>query len=406
MTRRKYGEGGVPIWNARENRWKVNYVAADGSRKTVTSSIPGAAGDADVREKRRRALDLAAGGDLPIPAHLTVTSATDKFFGTFIEGRVRPDELAEGVSPKTVADYRQKIAKWITPAIGMKPLDGPGKVGPSDVQTVLNRMVAAKVSPSTRQSVFDLLRRALDAAIEDGNFRGVNPAKVTSVKRPVRDHKPFEPWTDAEMQSFLDSVVGDPYEAMWNIAAYLGPRQGEVIGLRKLDVDFTARTITFAGQLSKGGTPHHVAYRKGGAQAVTHENVPGWMLDLVKVRLEAQRFEERRAGADWSGNPDGLIFTLPRHGTPMGHSRYWKEWVARIKAVKGLRYTKPHGTRHYAGSLQVAGGATDGEGGAFLGHRDNGQTFRDNYKHLRREQTSVAAMDRIEAVRNRRTVTG
>lgn len=375
MTRvkRAVGEGSVPKWNPTRRYWQSNYTAADGSRKSVYSSIDGPKGAAECREKMANALAVTRTGNLPASARLTVAAWVEEWIATWkTDCKVR-----------TIHNYRANLKKHIAPAIGAKPLNGPDRLTSTDIMRMLARMDAAGLSGTTRQLVFDQVKAALTVAVADGKALDNAAARV---KRPARDTADVEPWTDAEAVAFLASVEGDRHEAIWHINLLLGTRLGEVIGIRWIDVNFDAGTLAIAGQLERFTHQHEA--RKGGGKPVVH-TMPPVIADLLRERLTAQKREQMRAGNPEGWNPQGLVFTT-RYGTPTSHNNLGPRWHRLITAA-GLPQMKLHGSRHYTATLLSSQGADDATVAAVLGQRDKGATARKVYIALRRDAVSNAA---------------
>src|SRR5258708_15394665 len=71
------------------------------------------------------------------------------------------------------------------------------------------------------------------------------------VDRPRMERKPINPLTPDEARKFLASIRGHRLEALFSVALALGLRQGEALGLRWQDVDFTASTLRVSHQLQR-----------------------------------------------------------------------------------------------------------------------------------------------------------
>lgn len=386
-TRRANGEGGAPAWQAGTRRWKASYTAADGSRRYVYSRTPGPAGAKECRVARDAALERTRGGDLPMPGRLTVGAWMDTWVATWIDGTLD--------GPRTGArDYRDCIRLHIAPAIGSRPLNGADKLTPTDVKRMLNGLTCKggpragqPMSGTSAQHIYDILHQALDRAIRDGK---ATTNAADGVDRPSRSTTAVTPWTDDQAAAFLASVEDDRLEALWNIVVLCGLRQGEVIGLRWADIDFTAGTLTVGGQLDR--FTHAWKLRKGRkgneGKAVTHA-MPDRVADLLKARETAQKREQLRAGRRWTGNDQGLVFTT-RKGTPIPHNNIGESWRVRVARVPGLPAVSFHGGRHYAASYQFAAGARIEEVAAFLGHADGSSVTR-TYVHLTHQAGQAAA---------------
>ena len=95
-----------------------------------------------------------------------------------------------------------------------------------------------------------ILRRALDQAAKWG-LVGRNVAKL--VDSPKVERYYGTAFTGSQARTFLSRMQGERFEALYLIALGIGLRQGELLGLRWQDVDFTAHTIAVRQVLARIG---------------------------------------------------------------------------------------------------------------------------------------------------------
>jgi integrase len=374
MTRRVRGEGGTPRWDAAKGRWRANYTASDGRRRTVYCSTPGGKGKIECAKKRDEAIAADRAGGPVLTTRDAVATYLDGWVATWVDDGAHDQ--------RTVHNYRSQVERHIAPAIGRRPL---AELRGADVKLLLNQLVTKGLSGTSQQLVFDTLNQALKRAVKDGLIRS-NPCAL--VDRPRRDTKPVEVWTDAEVDALLTSVEGDRLEALWNVCLLLGLRRGEALGLRWSDIDWDANTVSVSGQLDR--FTRSLTGRKGHGRAVRHV-MPDRVRSLLWARQAAQKRERIKAGANWAGNELGLVFTT-RRGAPLPANNVLDAWHLRVQRA-GIRQLKLHGARHYAASMQYADGARDEEVARFLGHADASSVTR-LYIHLG-ERADVEAADRV-----------
>ncbi len=161
----------------------------------------------------------------------------------------------------------------------------------------------------------------------------VNPCKGVEV--PEADHEEITPLTPANVAALLDVVnhydvskatgATQPHRlaALYHVAIRCGPRQGEIIGLRKADYDAKRRELRIGGQIqdgkrTKGKTKH--AHRTLPVSADTARTLAAHLQNLAE--------EERLSGPGW--NAAGLLF-VSENGTPLGHSNLWRSYTALLR---------------------------------------------------------------------------
>jgi integrase len=185
--------------------------------------------------------------------------------------------------------------------------------------------------------------------------------------------------TAAEVDALADAI--DPrYRTLVYVAAYCGPRAGELWALRRQDVDLEGRQLHIRRALKRSygqgnptdadlfGTP-----KSGKARVV---RLPRSLADMLAEHLKTV-----------GRSPGALIFTAPSGGV-MRHElftrRFYKPALkaavgnASIADAKlGLRF---HDLRHTAGALAISNGASPQQVTDRLGHADPRTTAR--YSHL------------------------
>ena len=75
-----------------------------------------------------------------------------------------------------------------------------------------------------------------------------------TVNRVSKPHKPFDTYTEAEVQHLLAAIADDRLSHAWELALS-GLRRGEIAGLRWSDVDLDAKTLSIVNnRVDAGGT--------------------------------------------------------------------------------------------------------------------------------------------------------
>lgn len=217
------------------------------------------------------------------------------------------------------------------------------EVRPKNILRLIEELKAeGKLAPKTITNVLALVRVMFrDAAIED-----VVTASPYVVPRGVlkRAGKKRSPYTPAEMDALVSSLVGER-ERVWNaLAFFLGLRLGEVCGLRWGDWDqgpapLGAMSITrqYVDQVLKTERP-----RVGPVHPFLAAVLAAW-----KARWALHFLHQ--PGAD--------DFIVPMvDGSPMTRSSAYKMWLRSCKAA-GVTNRSVHSTRHTFITLTLRGGA-------------------------------------------------
>src|SRR5215207_7525200 len=152
--------------------------------------------------------------------------------------------IAQRNKERTQESYDETVRRHISPAIGHHRLD---KLRPEHVQIMINAL-QAKDLHRTAQYARTLVVRAINQAVK-WRLVSYNVAALTEAPR-VEKHQ-IEPLTVEQARALLDAVRGDRYEALYRIALSLGLRRGEILGLRRADVDLERRELRVTGALQR-----------------------------------------------------------------------------------------------------------------------------------------------------------
>lgn len=158
----------------------------------------------------------------------------------------------------------------------------------------LHRECAARgLSKRTVQYVHTILHKALDQAVHDQLVQ----RNVAHKTRPPSSQRPkVTPYTPEEAIRFLAEVRGEREEPLYVVTLGLGLRRGEALGLRWSDINWTARTVTIAGQLQrvKGEGLMWVAPKTDDSIAVL--DAPEFVLDALLAHRDRQQFLKNATG--------------------------------------------------------------------------------------------------------------
>lgn len=367
MPSRGRGEGS--IYHRADGRWCAAVVLDDGRRRVYYGRT------------RREAADKLHGAlkSRRLGANLQTAGLTTSVFLK----RWLADSVLPKVRPKTYDGYESLIRLHIDPAIGSIPLE---KLGPQDVQALINRKLAEGLSPKTVAYMRGVLRTALNRAVRWGLVVR-NAASLTDPPRQItRELRYLDP---EEIGRLLEAVSGDRLHALYLAAIALGMRQGELLGSRWSDVDLDAGRWHVRRQLQ----------RRAGSIAFTEPktarsrrtvDIPASLVAALRSH-RARQLEERLVADSWDGGD--LVFTN-RQGGPLVGTEVTKrlQRLARGAGIDNLRF---HDLRHTCATLLLAQQVPARVVMELLGHSQIGLTMN-LYSHvipaLRRE-----AADRMEA---------
>jgi integrase len=215
--------------------------------------------------------------------------------------------LARRRKASTVESYRDIYQRYISPRIGKLDVD---QTTFDHCQGVLDALEDAGYSVWTIKNVRARLVGLLDYAMRKRRLT-YNPARGLDVPEDAQPSK-GRALTPHEWTTILKAAEGYRNGAIYYLLLGLGLRPGEALGLRWVDVDWTARTITIRQQVPNKGTPRLTTLKTPSSVRTLPLN------DALIARLEAQReaqaLDREGAGRNWIEY--GLIFTT-EHGGPV-----------------------------------------------------------------------------------------
>lgn len=332
----------------KEKRWQARYRDPDGRQvsKSFRRKI-----DAD-RWLKQVESDMTTGRYMdPKAGRVTLES----FAKDWLKSQTYDDSTREAVE--------SRFRVHILPHLGHIELRN---IRPSTVQSWL-RSRQTECAPSYVRVMLANLSGVLGAAVDDGLIAS-NPCQSRSVKPPAVEDKLVVPWT-AEMVQDVIAAHPERYQAVPVIAAGLGLRQGEVFGLRVVDVDFLRQRVLVRQQVKIVNSKPIIAPPKRNKT----RTVP--LPDAVAIAINGrlQRYPAR----------DGLVFTSREGGLlnrQYFNRRIWKPALV-ASDIEPTRENGMHALRHYFASLLLEGGVSIRALADYLGHSDPGFTLR-VYSHL------------------------
>jgi integrase len=311
-------------------------------------------------------------------------------------GRITFREYAERwratqVHRLTTQDYIEgNLRRNAYPVLGDKPLSS---IRPSEVQAWVKGMTD-RLAPSTVGVVHGVVSGVFRAAVRD-RLIVANPCDGTRL--PKTTPSPVEPLPVETVHALAD-VVPARYRALVILAAGLGMRQGECLGLPVDRLDFLRRVVHVDRQLvTVTGRPSFLTGPKTAASVRTIP-LPQVVLDALAAHLGA-----------FPPLGDGFVFVTAA-GNPIRRTAFGDVWRAAVKAAGAPAGTGFHQLRHFYASLLIRHGESVKTVQARLGHASASETL-DTYSHLwpdsdDRTRTAVDSVLFADSVRTGEVVDG
>lgn len=286
-------------------------------------------------------------------------------------------------SPLTADGYRSKIEKWLRPELGAVTLE---QLTARHFDRLYRTMQDAGKAPATIRQVHAIAHRALAQAVK-WDWIPSNPAgrATPPTVEPVEIKPPDIEHLAAALRGYAD--VNPDMASVWWMAAALGSRRSEALGLQWRDVDFDhgAVLVTRSVYEPKGGGWATKGTKTRSARRARLDD--GTMAVLAVHR---ERCEERARLALVELGAESFVFSPdPAGGEPFRPSHVTKTW-RRWADANGLDGVRLHDLRHLAASVLLAAGVPIHTVSKRLGHARTSTTL-DIYGHMMPGTDDLAA---------------
>lgn len=150
----------------------------------------------------------------------------------WVENVVKPNRAW-----KTYAGYKSLISTHVVPVIGGWKLDGrKNRLEPEHVEALYAKMRTVKLAATGKPAAASYIlqaHRILHKAFKDAIRRGRASRNVCDMIDPPQHRaRKINAHTLAEAEKIVEAALADPLAPRWLLGMFLGPRQGEVLGLR------------------------------------------------------------------------------------------------------------------------------------------------------------------------------
>jgi integrase len=339
-------------------RYQARYAAPDGLTRNAPITFD-TKGDAETWLSTIRT-DLARG--LWKAPELTANRPVT--FGEYAERWVEQREL----KPRTVEHYKALIEHHIRPTFG--------NITVTSITTESVRRwhsVTAGATPTTRAHSYALLRTILNTAVSD-DLLTANPCRIRGAGQSKRARK-IKPATLEQLTAIV-AAMPQRYRLLTLLAAWCGLRFGELVELRRKDIDVkngvihVRRGVVRAEGLKIVGTPKSEA-------GIRDVSIPPHLMSMVRTHLAAM-----------NPGPAVLLFTSGTGAQLVPSTLYKSYYPARLAAGRpDLRW---HDLRHTGAVLAASTGATLAELMARLGHSTPAAALR--YQHAAEGRDAIIAI--------------
>lgn len=341
-------------------RWRARYRTPDGRRLSGSFATKA---DADAW--------LAAQG-------------TDRARGTWVDPAVGREPLASyattwlaqrpDLRPRTRDDYADIIRVHLVPVLGARPI---GAITPAEVRAWY--AATSERVPGRARKAYRLLRTILNTAVAD-ELIVRNPCRVRGAGQ---DRSAERPTATVPQVAALAGAVDERWQALVLLAAWCGLRRGELLGLRRSDVDLAGGTVRVERAVHYLRDNSVVVGPPKTAAGVRTVAVPPHLIPELTLHL----------GRWVASAPDAPLFT-ERDGTPLRIYTLDRAW-RRARLSLGLPHLRLHDLRHTGNTLAAATGASTRELMVRMGHASPQAALIYQHASAERDQAIAAALSKL-----------
>lgn len=349
-ARRSYGAGSLFVRRDSQGResWYAKWYAGGRrvQRKLGTKRAPGSREGLTRAQAERELHRRVESEQAVVRSRLTIEQAGERYLAHL-------EHVLERKAT-TISDYRYMLSGHIVSAFGERALE---RIEPADVNAYLIEKKRQGLATKTITNHLVFLHGLFSFALRRGWIQANPVAGVDRPRAPGSDPD-IRYLTLDEVEAVLRAVPEGRFahtdRALYLTAAMTGLRQGELIALRWLDVDWRAARIRVRRTYTRGrfGAPK---------SRRSSRSVP--MTDRVAGALE-RHFQRSAYQAD-----EDLVFCNPHTGNPVDASRLRKRFKMALERG-GVRAVRFHDLRHTFGTHCAAAGVPLRTLQEWMGHRD------------------------------------
>lgn len=350
MARRHFG------WVRKRNsgRWQIVYwhdgVRRSGGTFETKAGAQAALSQIETDIRRRVWIDVRE-GDLSVADCVTAWLLH------------RPD-----LAQRTRELYEHLFRLYINPELGGIPLN---RLSPSKVRQ-WNAELASRL-PSSAAKSYRLLSTVMRTAVADGRI-----SKSPCVIRGASvEHAPERPIATPDEVRRLAEEMPAHLQLMVLLACWCQLRRGELLGLRRGDVDVAGATLRVERSRTFSRSGKSIEKGPKSSAGVREIVIPAPLLPILERHIE--RFAATRS--------DGLVFVGER-GAPVTAGVLQKAW-SRARNEVGRPDLHFHDLRHSGLTFAAEVGATTAELMHRAGHSSSSAALR--YQHATQERDRALA---------------
>ncbi|WP_163685832.1 tyrosine-type recombinase/integrase [Mycolicibacterium gadium] len=357
-------------------RYQVRFTAPDGSYVTAPATFAARIDAEAYLADRRREIDAklwnASAAAVAKPNRIT--------FGAYAAQWLADRQIGgRPIKARTRAHYRAILDRELLPAFGDRPLSA---ITPADVRAWYGKTLVNH--PTMRSHTYSLLKTILATAMND-ELIDASPCRIPGAGTAKRAHT-IRPASVSEIEA-ITAKMPDRLALAVTCASWLAMRQGEILELRRKDVDLDAGIVRIRRAVVRVG---------GRLQADTPKSAAG-VRDVAIPPHLIDRFRDHLVMHTRPGD-NALLFPSGADAARYLQVKALYVDFHRARAEAGRPDLRWHDMRHSGLVLAALSGATLAELMGRAGHSTPGAAMR--YQHVAqgRDAEVAAALSKLAAV--------
>lgn len=205
------------------------------------------------------------------------------------------DYVSMNVAPTTRAIYQNAVRRHLAPTLGHVPLQ---RLSPQAIQGFLREKMEGNLSPASVHIFYRVLREALGHAVRWG-LLGPNPCEMVDPPRLRRvETKVLD---EEQVRLFLgEAKRSSRFSPLYLMALLTGMRLGELLGLRRKDLDLAMGTVSVQQIFYRLGKRQLFKEPKSAKATRTIALSPVLVEELRRVRDQQEEDRDSLGQATWT----------------------------------------------------------------------------------------------------------
>jgi integrase len=346
-------------------RWQARYPGPDGQMRNAPKTFP-TKRDAEQWLTVTEAAMLRGDWIDPLLGKITLAE-----FGT---RWIRERKLGE----RTREEHARTFRLHVVPFLGHMSL--------GDIRTDAVRSWRVTLAEEGRSEIrvakaYKLLRAILNTAVDDGRIKR-NPCRI---KGADQEHSPERPVASVPQVYALADQMPARFRVLVLAAAFTGLRWGELIALRRCDLDTEERTVRVPRRLAQLSSGRMVAGPTKSAAGFRTVALPELIVDDLRDHLNM-----------FAGSGDTALVFVGEKGAMLKRGNWrrsvrWPEAVRVASLPEGFHF---HDLRHTGNHLAAAAGASTKELMHRMGHGSMRAALIYQHATSERDQEIAKALSR------------